>query len=84
MNNILLVDFRGCPLHHHHGCIKHLGLCLKIKSYIQDANAQWESVLVVGGQQFAHFTIWKNFLLSISPSKHNQFKTHKKCPDIST
>ena len=28
--------------------------------------------------QIGHcFTIWKNLLLSISPSKHNQFKIHK-------
>ena len=46
----------------------------------------WESVLVVGGQQFAqignYFTIWKNLLLSIPPSKHNQSKIRKKCHDI--
>ena len=39
--------------------------------------AQWESVLVVGGQQFAqignYYTIWKNLLLLISPSNR------KKC-----
>ena len=48
--------------------------------------AQWESVLVVGSQQFSqignYFTIWKNLLLSISLSKHNQLKIHKKCHDI--
>ena len=40
----------------------------------------------LGGQQFAqignYFTIWKNFLLPISPSKHNQSKICKKCHDI--
>ena len=54
---------------------------------LQVTNAQWKSVLVVGGQQFSqignYFTIWKNLLLSISLSKHNQLKIHKKCHDIS-
>ena len=50
-------------------------------------NPQQESVILVGGQQFAqignYFTIWKNLLLlSISPSKHNQFKIRKKCHAI--
>ena len=52
--------------------------------------AQWESALGVDGKQFAqivklvgnYFTIWKNLLLSIFPSKHNQFKIRKKCHAI--
>ena len=51
------------------------------------SSAQWESVLVVGSQQFAQIGNYFYYLekpLSISPSKHNQFKIRKKCRDIST
>ena len=48
--------------------------------------AQGESAPVLGGHKNEHFsnyfTIWKNLVLSISPSKHNHFKVHKKCHDI--
>ena len=48
--------------------------------------AQWESVLVVGGQQFAqignYFPLWKDLLLSISPSKHNRFKIPNKTKSL--
>ena len=50
------------------------------------SSAQWESVLAVGGQQFAqignYLTIWKNLLLSVSPPKQNHSKIRKNCHAI--
>ena len=48
--------------------------------------SHWESAPVLGGHKNEHFsncfTIWKNLVLSISHSKDNHFKVHKKCHDI--